>query len=199
MQPSDRASADVGSPRPLLLRYAPPMVRPDEAAGIGPAVSRCIDLAGGSPVRVSAGAPGSRPRFVGEIQRAERGVGSLRERGEQESGPQRVNAAASSDYQPKGDWEGRAGHVTAKATDSVLDPERALDLPGVWAAARSDRSVWNRRGPTRRPASGEAVRISAEREVARRREGVRGGRSTWEGVERRWREGPLLWSCRWWR
>src|SRR6266700_6392867 len=33
--------------------------------------------AGVSPVRVGIGAPGSRPRFVGEIWRAERGVESL--------------------------------------------------------------------------------------------------------------------------
>ena len=36
-----------------------------------------IRLAGGSPVPVSAGAPGSRPRFVVERWRAERGVESL--------------------------------------------------------------------------------------------------------------------------
>jgi hypothetical protein len=36
-----------------------------------------IRPAGGSPVRVSAGAPGSRPRFVIERSRAERGVESL--------------------------------------------------------------------------------------------------------------------------
>jgi hypothetical protein len=34
-------------------------------------------LAGGSPVRVSAGAPGSRPRLVAERRRVERGVESL--------------------------------------------------------------------------------------------------------------------------
>src|SRR4051812_24680418 len=33
--------------------------------------------AGGSPVRVGAGAPGSRPRFIVERRRAERGVESL--------------------------------------------------------------------------------------------------------------------------
>ncbi len=176
------------------------VVRPDEIVGGSLTVSGCNDLAGESPVRVSAGAPGSRPRLVGETPKAERGDKSLRRRRERESGPQhQVNAAASSDYQPKGDWEGRAGHFTAKATDSVPDPERALDLPGVGAAARSHGSMRNRRGPTRQPASGEAVRISAEREIVRCREGVRGGRSTEEGVERRWREGPLLWSCRWWR
>ena len=42
-----------------------------------------------------------------------------------------MNAVASSNYQPKGVWEGRAAHVTAKATDSRLELERRLDLPGV--------------------------------------------------------------------
>ncbi len=37
----------------------------------------CLRPAGGSPVRVSAGAPGSRPRLVVERRRAERGVESL--------------------------------------------------------------------------------------------------------------------------
>jgi len=49
-----------------------------------------------------------------------------------------VNATASSNYQPKGDSEGRAAHVTAKATDRVGNPSNAkrhtptLDLCGVW-------------------------------------------------------------------
>jgi hypothetical protein len=37
----------------------------------------CVRPAGESPVRVSAGAPGSRPRLVVERRRAERGVESL--------------------------------------------------------------------------------------------------------------------------
>jgi hypothetical protein len=37
----------------------------------------CVRSAGESPVRVSAGAPGSGPRFEGEILGAERGVKSL--------------------------------------------------------------------------------------------------------------------------
>ena len=32
-----------------------------------------------------------------------------------------MNAIASSYYQPKGVWEGRAAHITAKATDSILE------------------------------------------------------------------------------
>ena len=99
------------------------MVRPE----------RRVVLTGERPVRVSAEAPGSRPQSQGEIQTAERGVESPCKRGEQTSGPQhKVNAAASSDYQPKGDQEGRAAHVTAKATDSIRDSERVLDLFGVW-------------------------------------------------------------------
>jgi len=42
-----------------------------------------------------------------------------------------VNAIASSHYQPKGVSEGRAAHVTVKATDSILGPEGMLDLCGV--------------------------------------------------------------------
>ena len=108
-------------------------------------------------------------------------------RREQSRGPQRgVNAEqASSDYQPKGGREGRAAHVTAKATDSAQDPERALALSGVLAAARGDSPTRNRRGPPRRPTSGETGRISAEREIGRCREGVRGGHSTEEAGKTR--------------
>jgi hypothetical protein len=71
-------------------------------------------LAGESPVRVIAGELGSRPRFVIERSRAERGVESLLWR-EQERGPQhQANPAASSNPQ-RGS---RAAHVTAKATSN---------------------------------------------------------------------------------
>ena len=40
-------------------------------------LASCVRPAGGSPVRVSAGAPGSRPQSRGEIPVAERGVESL--------------------------------------------------------------------------------------------------------------------------
>jgi hypothetical protein len=92
-----------------------------------------------------------------------------------------VNAAASSDYQPKGVREGRAGHVTAKAMHSAPVPERALGLPGVWAAARFEGAVRNRRDPPRRPASGKDRAYKAGAEVVRSREGVRGVHSTVEG------------------
>jgi len=105
---------------------------------------------------------------------------------EQSCGPQRVVNAeqASSDSQPKGDRESRARHVGAKATHSTPVSERVLGLPGVVAAARSDSSTRNRRGPPSQPTSGEAVRISAEREGERCEEGVRGGRSTGEAADK---------------
>ena len=88
------------------------MVRPERRA----------DLAGENPVRVSAGAPGSRLQPGGEIRpcRAECRKPFYRE-GEQTNGPQQsVNAIASSEYQPKGVWESRTAHVTVKATDNIL-------------------------------------------------------------------------------
>ena len=75
--------------------------------------------AGASPVRVSIGAPGSRPRFVVERRRAERGVKSLfvkccfASEGASVRAvvPSGASPAASSQLQR----ESRAGHVTAKA------------------------------------------------------------------------------------
>src|SRR5438270_2085690 len=160
------------------------MVRPDVIAGCG-AITGCIDLAGESPVRVIAGEPGSRLPATAEMASTEAQRRKPHSRRKQAGGPQRiVNAEqASSDLQPKGVREGRAGHFAAKAIDSALDPERALDLSGVVAAARQQRSMWNRRDPSRRLTSSKSVAISAEREVRRCRAGVRGGRSTEEGTD----------------
>jgi hypothetical protein len=149
------------------------MVRPES----------CNTPSGGSPVRVSAGAPGSRHQSSGEIPGAERCVESLEAGGSKEAGRNRVNAAASSDYQPKGVREGRAGHVAAKATHSAPVPERALGLPGVWAAARFEGVLGNRRDPPRQPASDKDRAYKSGAEVVRSREGVRGVHSTFEGGE----------------
>ena len=97
------------------------MVRPDESnhrcLSLARFGSRCIEPAGGSPVPVGTGAPGSRPRAGGEILLVRAGCHKPLWR-EQARGPQLgVNAAASTEEQ----WESRAAHVTAKATDSILD------------------------------------------------------------------------------
>jgi hypothetical protein len=154
----------------------------------------CADLAGGSPVLVIAGEPVSRVRSRVERSAAERIVKSLRRKGATKRAATRVNAEqASSDFQPKGDWESRAGHVAAKAMYSVrIDPERTLDLPGVVAAARLDRTVWNTGDPSPQPTSGKAIRIRREPKsngAWRKSEGfVVPGKA----VRSRWREGALL-------
>ena len=101
---------------------------------------------------------------------------------ERRSGPQhKVNAAASTYSQPKGVWEGRAAHVTAKATDSTRESERVLDLPGVGVAARSEGKVWNMGDPPRQPSWAKTRGIRRNAESRGSREGVRGARSTDEG------------------
>jgi hypothetical protein len=154
----------------------------------------CKSLAGESPVPVSAGAPGSRAQQRGEIFAAERAVESLCG-GSNEAGRNQVNAEqASSDFQPKGVWEGRAGHVAAKTTDSAPeDPEGVLDLPGVLAAARFEREMRNTRDPTQRPALGKDRTYKARAESGRSWEGVRGAHSTREGGDKPLEgRGPIL-------
>ena len=123
--------------------YDEEMVRP---------VRRAV-LAGESPARVSAGAPGSRLQPGGEIQpgRAECRKPFYKE-GEQTSGPQQsVNAIASSDSQPKGVRESQDAHFTVKATDNILDRNGCWISPGSQAVARWDRTARNRGDPTWQP------------------------------------------------
>lgn len=128
------------------------MVRPERS---------CTRPAGGSPATVSTpGAPCSRLRASGEIRPSERSVES-RKRGKglverkRSCGP---NVSESLQPREIGTERegGRAGHFAAKATDcgTVVtgDPQDAL---GVGEGARSEGLVRNRRGPTRRPTSGE--------------------------------------------
>ena len=118
----------------------------------------CTDLVGESPIRVSAGAPGSRPQLRGVIPWARAGRQKPFVQREQRSGPQhKVNAAASSHLQ----WEGRTAHVTEKATDGILQPDWMTYLLGVRATARYKRFVRNRRDPTRPPTHGKDPRYKA--------------------------------------
>src|SRR5215471_4810214 len=89
---------------------------------------RRVVLAGESPVRVSAGAPGSRLQPGGEIRPSQAECRKpLQQRGANQRAQQSVNAIASTDYRV---WESRAAHVTAKAKDNILGPERMLELSG---------------------------------------------------------------------
>jgi hypothetical protein len=100
------------------------MVRPDRITLNNRSDSRCIGLAGGSPVAVSAGAPRSRHRVSREtlpsewcvespqaVERPAAREASLRAQHE-------VNLAAPLHHHPKGRG-GRAAHFTAKATDCI--------------------------------------------------------------------------------
>lgn len=64
----------------------------------------------------------------------------MKERG-QGGGPQHsVNATASTNHQPKGVWEGRAAHSTAKATDSIRDQNGSLDHSVVAGGGRKGKN-----------------------------------------------------------
>jgi hypothetical protein len=121
---------------------------------------RSVEPAGGSPATVSTGAPCSRPRSWGEIPSAERGVESPRVSHRRDVGGEQLRGpSVKRTLQPREIGaerrDGRAAHVTAKATDSAREPEWALDVPGVGRRARGDGWTGNRRGPPRRPTSGE--------------------------------------------
>ena len=73
--------------------------------------------------------------------------------GEQARGPQHeVKPAASTEQQS----ESRAAHVTAKATSIALVLERAIDLGGVWGAARVQGWMRNTRDPSALQQSGQS-------------------------------------------
>jgi RNA-directed DNA polymerase len=154
----------------------------------------CATPTGESPARVIAGEPGSRVQSRVERRVTERAVKSL-ERGSNEAGRNQVKAEqASSHYQPKGDWESRAGHAAAKADEQrPVSPDRALGLPGVLAAARFEGDARNTRGPSAQPTSGKPRTYKARAENGRSAAGVRGVHRTDEGGDKPLEgEGPAL-------
>ena len=105
-----------------------------------------------------------------------------------------MNAAASSDYQPKGVGEGRAAHVTAKATDSIPDSERVLDLSGVAGGGTLGQSSAEQERPYLAAKSGKDRAYKAGRQKAHGA-GRESERSIVPGKAcntTRWREGALL-------
>lgn len=156
------------------------MVRLEDAddrdlEGGGTSASCCTVPAGESPVRVGAGAPGSRPQARGEIFAAQAGRQEPPRR-EQERGPQREEKpAASSEKQ----WESRAAHVTAKAMSTAQSSgtESVEGLPGVGATMsgpiweREHRRVFLQRWPSQR--SMKRVRQRVKELTGPHRNGVR--------------------------
>jgi hypothetical protein len=119
---------------------------------------------------------------------------ALEREGSNQAGRNKVNASASSNYQPKGVWEGRAAHITAKATDSILELERKLDLPGVAGGGTFGQKGVEQEIPYPAAKSGKDRAYKAGRLKANG-----AGRET-EGLvvpekacsKTRWREGALL-------
>src|SRR5215471_9463386 len=110
---------------------------------------RRIVLAGASPVRISAGAPGSRLQPGGEIRpgRAECQK-PLKQRGANQRGATIIerNSLVKSSAErclggPSCSWHGEGNR-------QHFMPEEMLDLPGSQAVARWDRAMRNRRDPT---------------------------------------------------
>ena len=155
--------------RPAELEYNVAMVRPDEngspplqSGEAGGPFPGCIELAGVSPVLVIAGEPGSRLPASGEIPPLKRSVESPSQAirlvgGERSRGPSSERTLQPRDIGPRKGGDGRAGHVAAKATDCIRESGAMQDAPGVRRRARGDSSMRNRRGPHRRPPSGEGA------------------------------------------
>jgi hypothetical protein len=108
--------------------------------------------AGVSPVRVGTGAPGSRPRFVAETWRVERGVKSLF------GGSKSAGRSIKRILQPRQIHNGGAEPLMSRRRPclSGLVPGSAWRVPpgyGEWHALTV--SSRNRRDPSAWPASGE--------------------------------------------
>jgi hypothetical protein len=105
-----------------------------------------------------------------------------------------VNAIASTRYQPKGVWEGRADPITAKAIDSIPEPERMLNLPGVSGGGTWGQSSAEQERPSLAASSGKDRTYKAGRLKAHgaRRESERFIVPAKACNTTRWREGALL-------
>lgn len=107
----------------------------------------CVRPAGVSPVPVGTGAPGSRPQFVGEIWRAERGVESLF------GGSKCAGRSVKRTLQPRQIHNGRAEPLMSRRRPCLTGPVPGLSLwglLGVRATARAQGLARNRRGPSAR-------------------------------------------------
>lgn len=158
------------------------MVRPDASDSEVPRwgapahrLARRVELAGVSPARVSAGAPGSRLPLSSEISPVKRSVESPTlavwpARGEQACGPSIKRTLQPRDICPRKGEVGRAGHFAVKATDCVRSTGRTRDTPGVGRRARRHSSTRNWRDPRWLPTSGEGAaykRIAKGRRTSR--------------------------------
>jgi hypothetical protein len=170
------------------------MVCPDVSRLLAYAKSlliRYIEPAGASPVRVSAGAPGSRVQRRGEIPDAKRIVESLCKEGAKvravtirseacsldRLSAERRTGEPSSSCQSEGEGQrGKAGGRAGAPRGRGHGTERRLDVKQERPSSAARR--W-----------GKTATYKATPKRPWRREGVRGARSTWEGVQHNALEG----------
>jgi hypothetical protein len=136
-----------------------PMVRPERKALRERGGSCCIKLAGASPVAVSAGAPRSRPRAARETEPSEWGVESPQEVVRLPGGRQVRRPSIMRTLQPREIDNRKVGSaeplMSRRRQQTASELTGAMqDARGVWRRACGQSLVWNRRDPSRRPASG---------------------------------------------
>jgi len=124
------------------------MVRPES----------CTELAGGSPVAVSAGAPRSRPRAAGETQPSEWGVESPQGAVGFLGGEQDRRHSTKRTLQPRKMNNRKVGlaepFMSGRRQQTASKTGAMQDTRGVWRRACGDSLVRNRRDPSWRPTSG---------------------------------------------
>ena len=176
-----------------------PMVRPEEVGILADAkipTSSGIEPAGESPVRVSAGAPGSRVQRRGEILGAERTVESLsREEAKVRAVTIRSEACSLvrlSAERRKGEPSGschREGDGQRGKTGGRAGAPRGR---GHGTGRRLDAEQERPSSTARRPGEGPSIRRSRrDGTVERESEGLVVPGKAWTT---RWREGALLWT-----
>ncbi len=150
------------------------MVRPDETARLLKGGYCCIELAGASPVAVSAGAPRSRPRASRETSPSEWGVKSPRGAVRLHGGEQVRRPSMMRTLQPREIDTRKVGPAEPlmsrrrQQTASVRRPPQAgkpksgamQDARGVGRRACGHSSLRNRRDPSRRPVLGRQCRAT---------------------------------------
>lgn len=151
------------------------MVRPEQTA-----LRLRVKVPSGQASEHPVAGPGQRV----EIQRLSGASKASVSEGAKKRAEYNVKAATSSNYQPKGVRDGRAAHITAKATDSAKESESDAGHPRGMGYGTLERAMRDRRDPARQPSQAKTQRIRPKAETTGSREGVRGARSTDEGGDK---------------
>lgn len=156
---------------------------------------RRVVLAGESPVRVSAGAPGSRLQPGGEIRPSQAECRKpLKERGANQRAATTGERCSHVILSAERCWGGPSRSCRGEGNRQHSGPERVLDLPGVAGGGTSGQSSAEQERPYLEASSGKDRAYKAGRLKA-----PRAGRESEGSIvpgkacsQTRWREGALL-------